>query len=236
MRSAPVKTLTLYIAEENQIYRMLYINIFSSTNIANLVGISSEVNSLLIKNTLSTLQPSVLLLGTKSLDRQAVEQLLQIRADFPHIGVVLLFSVYNAKSIKRLRKIAERGSGGLAVFLRHSLERAEQLYRIIVSVSERYVILDPGLTNLLFTEKQTPLISKGFTARELEIMSLIAEGYSNVAIAEALFIDTKTVRHHLNNMYSKLRADLMFDHQHPRVSLARLYLENTGDLTTIGAT
>ncbi len=236
MRPTQLKTLTLYIAEENQIYRMLFIDIFSSTSITNLVGISSELNPLLIKSTLSALQPSVLLLGTKSLDPRSVEQLLQIRSNFPHIGVVLLFSVYNAKSIKQLRKIAERHGGGLAVFLRHSLERAEQLYRIIISVSEGYVILDPSLTNLLLTEKQAPLISMGFTARELEIMSLIAEGYSNVAIAEALFIDTKTIRRHLNNMYSKLRADLMFNHQHPRVSLARLYLENTGNLTTCDAT
>jgi len=55
-----------------------------------------------------------------------------------------------------------------------------------------------------------------------------------LAIAEALYIDVRTVRHHINNMYSKLRADVDFNHKHPRVSAARIYLETTGELLIIG--
>ncbi len=58
---------------------------------------------------------------------------------------------------------------------------------------------------------------KQLTARELEIMSLLSWGYANSAIAETLYTDTKTVEHHLNSMYSKLKADANFSDNHLRV-------------------
>jgi len=70
------------------------------------------------------------------------------------------------------------------------------------------------------------------TTREAEILSLLAKGYTNSAIAEALYIDIKTVEHHINSMYSKLRTSAEFNDKHPRVSAARIYLEATGELLT----
>jgi len=120
----------------------------------------------------------------------------------------------------------------MAIFLRQSLERADQLRQIIKSVSEGHVIIDPALTSLLFTEKHRHMFLKGFTGRELEVLSLVAQGYTNLAIAAVLYIDIRTVRHHMNSMYSKLKADVDFDHKHPRVHAARLYLETAGELLT----
>ena len=70
------------------------------------------------------------------------------------------------------------------------------------------------------------------THRELEILSLMASGYTNSAIAEALYIDIRTVQRHINNMYGKVRAETDVDKRHLRVSAARMYLENTGELVT----
>ena len=71
---------------------------------------------------------------------------------------------------------------------------------------------------------------KELTDRELEILNLLAQGYTNQGIAKMLYIDIKTVAHHLNNIYSKLKDDSEFNQKHPRVSVARLYLETTGEL------
>ncbi|MFC1906768.1 response regulator transcription factor [Chloroflexota bacterium] len=70
------------------------------------------------------------------------------------------------------------------------------------------------------------------TARESEILGLLSKGYTNSSIANALFIDVKTVEHHINSMYSKLKAGSDFNDKHPRVSAARLYLEAVGELST----
>jgi len=66
---------------------------------------------------------------------------------------------------------------------------------------------------------------KQLTTRELEILSLLSQGYTNSSIADTLFIDIKTVEHHLNSMYSKLKSDPDYNTKHLRVSAARLYLE-----------
>ena len=80
----------------------------------------------------------------------------------------------------------------------------------------------------MFAGKPENPFLKQLTARELEVLSLLSQGYTNSAIAEALYIDIKTVEHHLNSMYSKLKADSEFNGRHLRVSAMRLYLETMG--------
>jgi NarL family two-component system response regulator LiaR len=52
----------------------------------------------------------------------------------------------------------------------------------------------------------SPIID-GLTARELEVLKLIAEGLSNREIAEQLVISEKTVKNHINNIFSKLHIN-----------------------------
>jgi len=222
----------LYAVEDHEIWRKVYKAIFSPGEAVNLSRISVNRDVRAIKDAVSALNPDVLLIGTKSLNRDFIEEVKQINADVPRVGIVLLFVTYHHEGIKLLRKLAASGEAGMAIFLRQSLERVDQLHQIIISVSEGHVILDSALTSLLFTEKHKHMFLKGFTVRELEVLSLVAQGYTNSAIAKTLYIDIKTVRHHINNMYSKLRADADFDCKHPRVNAARLYLETAGELLT----
>jgi len=148
------------------------------------------------------------------------------------IGIVLLLVFYTAQDIDLLRKLALAGKGGMALFLKQSLDLTDQLLGIITSVNRGQVILDPLLTSFLLMEKtESPFLSQ-LTARESEILGLLSKGYTNSAIADALFIDVKTVEHHINSMYSKLKAGSDFNNKHPRVSAARLYLEAVGELST----
>lgn len=118
----------------------------------------------------------------------------------------------------------------MALFLKQSLDQIEQLAGIILAASQGQVILDPALATFLFSEKTAYPFLTQLTSRESEILSLLAKGYTNAAIAQTLYIDVKTVEHHINSMYGKLRAEADFDNRHPRVSAARLYLEATGEL------
>jgi len=169
-------------------------------------------------------------LSIKRLDENIIEDLEQIRMDYPKIGIVLLLISYSAHDIELLRRLALKGEGGMALFLKQSLDQVEQLWRTILSVSQGQVILDPPLATFLFAGKPESPFLKQLTARELEIMSLLSKGYTNASIAGALYIDIKTVEHHLNSTYSKLKADPEFNDKHLRVSAARLYLETTGEI------
>jgi DNA-binding NarL/FixJ family response regulator len=169
-------------------------------------------------------------MGVRKLDSLIIAELEQIRDASPQVAIVVLLTVYDVESMKIMKKLVSRGKAGMAVFLKQSVERLEQLYGVVESVYSGSVILDPALTSLLLADKQEHPFFKEFTRRELELLSLLSRGYTNSAIAEALCIDIRTVQRHINNMYSKLRADTNFKERHLRVSAARFYLENTGEL------
>ena len=235
MASTESKTVGVYVAEEMEIYRKIYESIFPPGNPIKLLGVSNNRNLPALWDAVSALRPDVLLLGTRKLNSVIIAELRQMHENFPKIGIVLLLMSYDAENINLLREFTARGGAGMAVFLKQSLERVNELTGIITSVNEGHVILDPALTRLLFTDKQGhPLLSE-FTPRELELLNLLSKGYTNSAIAKALFIDIRTVQRHINNMYSKIRASADFNNKHLRVSAARLYLETSGELLTAGA-
>ncbi|MFH1003640.1 MAG: response regulator transcription factor [Chloroflexota bacterium] len=226
------KTVRLYVVEEQEIYRVIYQSIFPGAAPLELLGTSANGNSGAIRAKLSALKPDVLLMSTKRLDPSIIEELEQVRASHPRMGLAILLMAYSHEDIEQLRKLALNGEGGMALFLKQSLDQIEQLYGIILAVNQGQIILDPVLAQCLFAEKPTSPFLKQLTARELEILGLLSRGYTNTSIAETLYIDIKTVERHINAMYGKLRADADFNNRHPRVNAARLYLETTGELVS----
>jgi len=222
------KTVRLYVVEEQEIYREVYNSVFPSRAPVELLQVSTNGDIRALMRALSELCPDVVLLGTKRLDINIIEELEQIRTDYPGIGIVLFLVFYSAQDIDLLGRLAIRGKGGIALFLKQSLDHIEQLYSTIVAVSQGQVILDPPLAALIFSGKPECPFLKQLTARELEILSLLSQGYTNSAIARTLYIEIRTVEQHLHSMYSKLKADSEFNDRHLRVSAVRLYLKTMG--------
>lgn len=223
-------TLKLYVVEEQEIYRELYRHVLPDYENIELLDVSSIEEIEKIRNHVTELHPDVLLLSVKKLSNTIVGELEQMRNDYPDMGIVILLVFYNSQDIELLRRLALSGESGMALFLKQSLDRVSQLCQTILAVYHGQVILDPPLATFMFAGKPECPFLKQLTTRELEILSLLAQGYTNAAIAGTLFIDIKTVEHHLNSMYSKLKADPEYNTKHLRVSVARLYLETMGDL------
>jgi DNA-binding NarL/FixJ family response regulator len=224
------ETISLSIVEEQEIYREMYRYILPSK--ANIVisKISDYQSRGDIDAAIAEACPDVLLLSVKKLDINMIEELERIRSGHPEMGIVILIVFYSSQDIELLRKLALCGESGMALFLKQSLDKIDQLCRTILAVSQGQVILDPPLASFMFAGKPECPFLKQLTTRELEILSLLSQGYTNSAIAETLFIDIKTVEHHLNSMYSKLKSDPGYNTKHLRVSAAKLYLETMGTL------
>ncbi len=232
MSDTKSKTIRLFVVEEQEIYRELYKSILPSMASVELLDVLPNGEIAEMNQMVSSLQPDVLLMSTKKLEKPVIAELEQIRVTYPQIGIVLLLVFYTAQDIELLRKLTLTGKGGMALFLKQSLDLTEQLFGIITSVNQGQIILDPLLTSFLLMEKTEYPFLNQLTAREVEILSLLSKGYTNSSIASALYIDVKTVEHHINSMYSKLKTAADFNDRHPRVSAARLYLEATGELLT----
>ena len=227
------KAIRFYVVEEQELYKEVYEAVPGSADSGkpfHLMGIETGSATRALDTNMHELDPDVLVMGTRDLRDDVVEALEQVRVHNPGIGLVLLFAYCTVDKMRSLQKLATKGGGGMALALKQSLDDIGQLRQIILAASQGQVILDPALTTFLFNEKPRLPFSEKLTARESEILSLVSKGHTNAAIAQALFIDVKTVEHHLNSMYGKLRTNMDFDNKHPRVSAARLYLESTGEL------
>jgi len=222
--------MRLYVVEEQEIYRELYKNVFPSDGQTELLRVVPMNGIGVALSGVIELGPDVLLLSVKGLNKQIIEEISEIRSANPHCGIVLLLTHYTTKDVESLRRMTLFGSGGLALFLKQSLDVTEQLRSIIEMVSMGQVILDPLLSAHLLSEKPECQFLKEMTSRELEILGLLAKGYTNQRIADCLYIDVKTVEHHVNNVYSKIKSGEDFSAKHPRVEAVRLYLEAIGEL------
>lgn len=224
----------LYIIEEQRIFNNVYKEVFSPLNSIYLMGINNTPDLSAVKPEIKSLDPNVLFISLKRLDAKLVEDLKEIRAEFPNMSFVISFISHNAQNIIALRKLTAGSQCGMALLLKQSVDRAEQLCNVIKAVNEGQVILDSMITDLIFSEREQGPI-KELTPRERRIIDLIARGFTNSSIAKALYIDIRTVQHHINNIYSKLKEEPDFNSGHPRVSAARIYLETTGELLTCGS-
>ena len=227
------KMVKLYVMEEQRIFNNIYKEVFSPINSICLMGMTNNIETLSVVPEMKSFDPDVFFISIKRLDQKLVEDLKQIRTEFPKMGFVISFISYNAQNIIAVRKLTAASQTGMALLLKQSVDRAEQLCSVIKAVNEGQVILDSMVTDLIFSEREQGPI-KELTPRERRIIDLISKGYTNSNIAKALYIDIRTVQHHINNIYSKLKEDPDFNTGHPRVSAARIYLETTGELLTCG--
>ena len=218
----------IYILEDQEIYFIAYESIFKNSKEFNLSGIFNKFSYEIAKTKLSSTQPDLLLVGIHSLTPRIVDEIKKIRDEFPKLGIVLTFASYQSDGIQAVKILPARAKKGLAIFSKQSLQHLDELMRIMVSVSKGEYLVDPSISNVSVSTGNDDLFLKELTKRELEILNLIAEGYSNSAMAAILYIDIKTVRHHINNIYSKLKMEEDFKLRHPRVRATRRYLAMKG--------
>lgn len=216
--------------EEQEIYWHLYRASFEGDSLFKLAGVSSNGNPDQIEKILKDSDIGILIMGVKAFSGATSEELTFVQSRYPNLGIIVLMISVGTDEAILIRKLLQKSRSGVAFYLKSSLDSVDQLRQIVQAVSHGQVVLDPAVTNQIMTEKAEFPFLKSLTERELEILNLLANGYTNAAIAQALFIDVKTVEHHLNSVYSKLKEDADFNQRHPRVSVARMYLETTGEL------
>lgn len=220
--------LKLCIAEEQEIFRRLYELALAPEFELELLPEMPSHDA--IHQAVTRSKPDALIVGVKSLAEQVLEAITELRLAQHHLGIIILLPDFCQRDTALMRRLAVNGSGGLALFLKRSLVRTEQLVHMVTAVCRGQVILDAALTVAMFIDyKQCPLLRQ-MTTREQEILALLANGYTNPAIARTLLIEVKTVEYYINSMYSKLKSMTDFDTRHPRVEAARLYLQAVGEL------
>ncbi|MBN1188923.1 MAG: response regulator transcription factor [Dehalococcoidales bacterium] len=220
----------IFVAEEQEFYREIYRSSFEAGVDFNFIGTSSNGDLKALLKTISSQKTDVLILGARKFSLDLYQEIVQICTNHPLISIVLLITASGDNEAKLLRKLVQKCRSGLGIYLKQSLDNPKQLFDIVRAVHQHQIVLDPDIANSILMERVEYPFMKELTERELEILNLLAQGNTNQGIAKILCIDIKTVARHLNNIYSKLKYDSEMEEKHPRVSVARIYLETTGEL------
>ena len=145
-----------------------------------------------------------------------------IRTEHPGIGVVVLSQYVEPEFAVRL---FEHGSEGRAYLLKERVGDVDELAAAIARVADGGTVVDPKVVDALMASRingaATPL--DRLTEREREVLAEMAEGGSNAAIGEALFISARSVEKHIGSIFAKLDLSEAAD-THRRVQAVLLYL------------
>lgn len=204
-------TTRLLLVDDHAVVRLGIRMLLESEEEFEVVGEVGSASEAL--NEISKVKPDVVLMDIGLPDISGIDATRQIKKIRPEIAVVAL-TIHEDEEY--FFKMLEAGASGYVP------KRAapEELITAIRTAASGEVYLYPSLAKLLVRDylAQTPIIKTddtpdGLTAREHEVLTLLAEGANNSEIADKLAISPKTVGRHRENIMSKLnlhsRSDLV---------------------------
>jgi DNA-binding NarL/FixJ family response regulator len=147
---------------------------------------------------------------------------IELRHRHPELGI-LLFSQY--VETRYAADLLANDATGIGYLLKDRVADVSDFVEALVRVASGGTALDPEVvTQLLGASRRTGSLS-GLSAREREVLSLMAEGRSNAAIATTLVISEGAVEKHVANIFTKLDLPVS-QSDHRRVLAVLRYLDS----------
>src|SRR5579859_1169231 len=151
------------------------------------------------------LLPDLVLMDINMPGINGIEATARIRERHPHTAI-LIVTMLDDDSVFAAMRAGARG------YLLKGAEPAETL-RAIRAVASGEAIFSPGIAERVMHYFAHPVVSPAqggplaqLSERECEVLTLIAQGLTNTAIAEHLVLSPKTVRNYISEIYSKLQV------------------------------
>jgi len=126
---------------------------------------------------------------------------LELRSEFPETGV-LVFSQYI--ETRYAARLLERNAAGVGYLLKDRVADVADFTAALERVAAGGTALDPEVVRQLLAVRGAVSGLAALTAREREVLALMAEGRSNTAIAAALVITDGAVEKHVASIFGKL--------------------------------
>jgi len=186
--------ITCLICDDHEVVREgLRLSLSRSENI-RVVGEAADGNAAV---TLARRRkPDVIIMDVRMPGKDGLQAAKEITTEVPESSV-LMFTAYAERSL--LSRGLEAGAKG------YILKEAphQTLLRAIQKVADGDGYVDPALMPAFLNKERENML----TAREREILQLLADGMSNADVAAKLFISQETVKSHVRHILAKLEAD-----------------------------
>jgi serine/threonine-protein kinase PknK len=143
-----------------------------------------------------------------------------IRAELPEIGIVVLSAHVEVEHAMELL----RGGQRTGYLLKSRITAVEEFIETLRRIAKGGSVVDPALVQELVEARRVDDPLAELTAREREVLALMAEGRSNAGIARQLWVTEGTVEKHVHSILSKLPLPATED-DHRRVLAVVAFLE-----------
>ncbi|WP_028787934.1 response regulator [Terrimonas ferruginea] len=141
-------------------------------------------------------QPEIILMDINLPDKSGIDLCKEVTSLYPSVQVIGL-STFNQQTV--VHDMVENGASGY--LLKNATKEEIMLALRTVQRAEIYLSEEVAAALRVPVEKKPPI-----TRREKEVLQLIAQGYTNIEIAEQLFISTATVNTHRKSLLEKFEA------------------------------
>jgi DNA-binding NarL/FixJ family response regulator len=202
----PTDPIRVLIADDHTFYREGVRALLGAVPGVEVVGEAATGDEVIAQA--EALQPDVILMDLKMPGTNGVEATRRILHTSPHVGVLVVTMYEDDDSVFAAMRAGARG------YLLKDADR-DDLLRAIQAVNRGEAIFSPAIARRLmryFYELRagspgapTPPFPH-LTNREREVLTLIAQGRNNTAIAAWLGLSLKTVQNHVSNIFSKLQV------------------------------
>ena len=148
----------------------------------------------------------------------------EIRSLHPDVGILVLSTYAESSYASQLLETVRSGVGYL---LKDNVTDADALMESLARVGAGETVVDPAIVRRLLERNRRPNVMDTLNERELTVLRHMAEGRSNLGIANALFLSARTVETHVTNVFTKLGLTPS-DTENNRVRAVLAFLRSAG--------
>ena len=215
-----MKTTRLVVVDDEPLFRELLCRTLAAEKDLEVVGEAGDGETAV--QIAKKEKPDVVIMDIELPGKlDGIEAALQIKRERPQTGIVIL----SAHSERRyVMSLPLDDIQGWAYLLKQTAPDLATVVRAIQGSKAGMVVLDPAVVSNLRPKQGSPLTR--LNPRHREVLELLAQGYSNAAIAQALNLSRKSVETYINAIYQELQLS----HEqgiHARVKATLLYLESS---------
>jgi DNA-binding NarL/FixJ family response regulator len=197
-----IEQVKVLVVDDHPVFREGFAALLE--NIDEVAVVGTAANGIDALAAVGELAPDVVVMDVQMPDMDGIEATRRVLTEHPGVGVVVLTMSEEDATVFDAVRAGARG------YLLKGAEPAE-VVRAITTVAAGGVVFGAVLASRIasfFQNAPTAAMSKfpTLTAREHEILDLVAAGLSNAQIAERLYLSQKTVRNHVHAVLTKLQA------------------------------
>jgi len=194
--------LRVAVADDSVLLREGLLRVLVEAGV-EIVGSYGDGETLIVD--LERIRPALIVLDVRmppTFRDEGVRAAIRARQLFPQVGILLLSQYVE---VAYAQEFLSSGSGGVGYLLKDRVASLDELKDAVTRIAAGGTVLDPEVVAQLIGRRHDPITR--LTPREREVLTLMAEGRTNAAIAKSMVVGVGAVEKNVTSIFQKLGLD-----------------------------